>query len=41
MLVTGILGPKSNAHCPNECLNLEYTEKITVALAHVINDYSS
>ena len=39
MLVTGILGPKSNAHCPNECLNLEYTEKITVALAHVINDY--
>lgn len=39
MLVTGVLGPKTNAHCPNECLNIDYTEKITVALAHTINDY--
>lgn len=39
LLVTGVLGPKTNAHCPNECLNIEYTEKMTVALAHAINDF--
>ena len=41
LLVTGVLGPLSNAHCPNECLNVPYTKKITVALAHAICDYYS
>ena len=41
ILVTGVLGPKANAHCPNECLNIAYTESMTVALAHVLNDYCS
>ena len=41
LLVTGVLGPLSNAHCPNECLNVPYTKKITVALAHAICDYCS
>lgn len=39
LLVTGVLGPKTNAHCPNECLNLKYTEKMTTSLAHAIADY--
>jgi len=41
LLVTGVLGPLSNAHCPNECLNVPFTKKITVALAHAISDYCS
>jgi acetylornithine deacetylase/succinyl-diaminopimelate desuccinylase-like protein len=39
IFVTGILGPNTNAHCPNEALNIKYTESMTVALAHLINDY--
>lgn len=39
IVVTGILGPGSNAHCLNECLNLDYTTKIIVALAHSIHDF--
>ena len=41
MLVTGVLGPGSNAHCLNECLNIQFTKNMTVALAHAINDYCS
>lgn len=32
----GVLGPNSNAHGPNEMINLTYTKKLTCALAHVI-----
>jgi acetylornithine deacetylase/succinyl-diaminopimelate desuccinylase-like protein len=32
----GLLGPKSNAHGPNEMINLPYAKKLTCALAHVI-----
>ena len=39
ILVTGVLGPGSNAHCLNECLNLDYTTKMIVALAHAIHDF--
>ena len=41
IIVTGVLGPESNAHCLNECLNLKFTESMIVTLAHAINDYSS
>lgn len=41
LLVTGVLGPLTNAHCPNECLNIDYTVKMTVALAHAVSDYCS
>lgn len=40
LLVTGVLGPESNAHCLNECLNLNYTEAMIVALTHALHDYS-
>ena len=32
----GVLGPKANAHAPNECINLDYTKRITCALSHLI-----
>jgi acetylornithine deacetylase/succinyl-diaminopimelate desuccinylase-like protein len=36
MLVTGVLGPKSNAHGPNEFLHVPYAKKLTAAVAVVI-----
>jgi len=36
ILVTGVLGPKSNAHGPNEFIDIEYAKKITAAAARVI-----
>ena len=32
----GVLGPKSNAHVPNECINLEFTRRLTCTLSHMI-----
>ncbi len=37
MLVTGVLGPKSNAHGPNEFLHIAYAKKVTAATALVIS----
>ena len=37
ILVTGVLGPGSNAHCLNECLNIDYTIKMIVALSHAVH----
>lgn len=34
----GVLGPNSNAHGPNEMINLTYAKKLTCSLAHVISD---
>ncbi|MGA8784881.1 MAG: M20 family metallopeptidase [Polaromonas sp.] len=36
MMVCGVLGPKSNAHGPNEFLNVPYAKKLTAAVAQVI-----
>ena len=36
MLVTGVLGPKSNAHGPNEFLHLLFAKRLTAAVACVI-----
>ena len=36
MLVTGVLGPKSNAHGPNEILHVPYAKKLTAAVALVL-----
>jgi acetylornithine deacetylase/succinyl-diaminopimelate desuccinylase-like protein len=35
-LVTGVLGPGSNAHGPNEMLDLETARRVTAAVAHVL-----
>jgi len=36
MMVCGVLGPRSNAHGPNEFLHLAYGKKLTAAVAQVI-----
>ncbi|MEZ5704904.1 MAG: M20/M25/M40 family metallo-hydrolase [Burkholderiaceae bacterium] len=36
MMVCGVLGPKSNAHGPNEFLHLDYARRLTASVAEVI-----
>ncbi|MET4577129.1 M20/M25/M40 family metallo-hydrolase [Ottowia thiooxydans] len=36
MMVCGVLGPKSNAHGPNEFLHVPYAKKLTATVAEVI-----
>ena len=36
MMVCGVLGPRSNAHGPNEFLHVPYAKKLTAAVAAVI-----
>jgi len=36
MMVCGVLGPKCNAHGPNEFLHVPYAKKLTAAVAQVI-----
>ncbi len=35
-LITGVLGPGSNAHGPNEYLHIPYAKKLTACVAHVL-----
>ena len=37
-LITGVLGPGSNAHGPNEFLHVGYAKKLTACVAHVLRD---
>ncbi|HVH79533.1 MAG TPA: hypothetical protein VM782_09105, partial [Stellaceae bacterium] len=38
-VVTGVLGPHSNAHGPNEFLHIPTGRKITQGIAHVLADH--
>jgi acetylornithine deacetylase/succinyl-diaminopimelate desuccinylase-like protein len=38
-LVTGLLGPKSNAHGPNEFLHIETGKRLTACVAQVLEDH--
>lgn len=38
-VVTGVLGPKSNAHAPNEFLHLGYLEKLVLSMARMMEEY--
>ena len=40
-LITGVLGPSSNAHGPNEFLHIEMGKKLTSCVASVIDSHSS
>jgi hypothetical protein len=35
-VITGVLGPHSNAHGPNEFLHLSYTKKLICCMAYVL-----
>ena len=36
IIALGLIGPKANAHAPNECINLTYAKKLTCSLSHMI-----
>jgi len=38
-LITGVLGPESNAHGPNEFLHLPTAERLTCCIAQVLADH--
>ncbi len=39
-VITGVLGPRSNAHGPNEFLHLGYVRRLTTCVARVIADHA-
>ncbi|NEZ03595.1 M20/M25/M40 family metallo-hydrolase [Wenzhouxiangella sp. XN201] len=39
-LITGVLGPKSNAHGPNEFLHLSYASQLTTVVASVLANHA-
>lgn len=39
-LVTGVLGPHSNAHGPNEFLHIEYAKKLTACVCMVLAEHA-
>jgi acetylornithine deacetylase/succinyl-diaminopimelate desuccinylase-like protein len=40
-VITGVLGPASNAHGPNEFLHLDMAVKVTACVAHILSDYAN
>jgi len=36
IIAFGLIGPQTNAHAPNECINLPFAKKLTCALSHVM-----
>ncbi|MCC6138130.1 MAG: M20/M25/M40 family metallo-hydrolase [Bdellovibrionaceae bacterium] len=38
-VITGVLGPNSNAHGPNEFIHLEYAKKLTGCIFHILSEY--
>ncbi len=40
-VITGVLGPESNAHGPNEFLDLAYAEKLTNCLSTVLHSHAT
>ena len=40
-VVTGILGPNSNAHGPNEFLHLDYCRKLICCITKVVSEFKN
>jgi acetylornithine deacetylase/succinyl-diaminopimelate desuccinylase-like protein len=38
---TGVLGPHSNAHGPNEFLHIDYAKKLTACVADVLTAHAA
>ena len=36
-VITGVLGPQSNAHGPNEFIHIPYAEKLTASITSIIS----
>jgi acetylornithine deacetylase/succinyl-diaminopimelate desuccinylase-like protein len=39
-VVTGVLGPHSNAHGPNEFLHIPFAKKLSVCVATILADHA-
>lgn len=39
-IITGVLGPNSNAHGPNEFLHIPYAKKLTACIAHIVAKFA-
>jgi acetylornithine deacetylase/succinyl-diaminopimelate desuccinylase-like protein len=39
-MVTGVLGPGTNAHGPNEYLHLETGRRVTASVAHLLDAHA-
>jgi len=39
-VITGLLGPKSNAHGPNEFLEIAFAKKLTSCVAQILYDFN-
>eukprot|EP00164_Ancoracysta_twista_P007292 GFYU01010324.1.p1 GENE.GFYU01010324.1~~GFYU01010324.1.p1 ORF type:complete len:474 (-),score=170.33 GFYU01010324.1:80-1501(-) len=39
-VITGVLGPNSNAHGPNEFLHIPYAKKLTCAITQILADHA-
>jgi acetylornithine deacetylase/succinyl-diaminopimelate desuccinylase-like protein len=40
-VITGVLGPRSNAHGPNEFLHLDMVKKLTACVAYILHQHAS
>jgi len=40
-VITGVLGPNSNAHGPNEFLHVPYAKKLTCCVAHILAKHAA
>ena len=40
-VITGVLGPNSNAHGPNEFLHIPFAKKLSACVAYILNQYPS
>jgi len=38
-IVTGVLGPESNAHGPNEFLHIPFAKKLSASVAHILSQF--
>ena len=38
-VITGVLGPKSNAHGPNEFLHIPFAKKLTCCISSILSDF--
>ena len=38
-VITGVLGPASNAHGPNEFLHISYAKKLTACISLILKDF--
>jgi acetylornithine deacetylase/succinyl-diaminopimelate desuccinylase-like protein len=39
-VITGVLGPNTNAHGPNEFLDVPTARRLTVAVAHLLDAHA-